>query len=173
MADYAALLESMDAIVIQAAIIEDKLAAAPKKAHNLMFSDPFIFHAVRAWLSPTKDPYKQQVTPAMDDPNWVSKLAEACAVAHYRRYFPTYYIKAEGEVDIAYVDQHRFWPVEIKWGTQLRPKDLKQIAKYQNSRILSKGLQHSTIRTIPVEPLPLALFRLSLSQDKEQAIGDV
>ena len=167
-ADYAALLESMDAVVIQAAIIEDKLMAAPKKARKLMFSDPFIFHAVRAWLSPTKDPYKNQVTPLMADPRWVSKLVEACVVAHYRRYFPTYYIKAEGEVDIAYVDQHRFWPVEIKWGTQLRPKDLKQIAKYQNSRILSKGLEYNTIKGVPVEPLPLALFRLGLLGNREQ-----
>ena len=163
-ADYTALLESMDAVIIQPAILEDKLTAAPKKARKLMFSDPFIFHAVRAWLSPTKDPYKQQVMPLMSDPDWVSKLVEACVVGHYRRYFPTYYIKAEGEVDIAYVDQNRFWPVEIKWSRQLRPKDLKQVAKYQNSRILSKGLQGGVIRGVPVEPLPLTLFRLGLKE---------
>lgn len=161
-ADYTALLESMDAVIIQPAILEDKLTAAPKKARKLMFSDPFIFHAVRAWLSTSKDPYKQQVMPLMSDPDWVSKLVEACVVGHYQRYFPTYYIKAEGEVDIAYVDQNRFWPVEIKWSRQLRPKDLKQIAKYPNSRILSKGLQSGVIRGVPVEPLPLTLFRLGL-----------
>ena len=96
----------------------------------------------------------------MSDPDWVSKLVEACAIGHYQRYFPTYYIKAEGEVDIAYIDQNRFWPVEIKWSKQLRPKDLKQIAKYPNGRILSKGLQRGTMRGLPVESLPLALFRL-------------
>jgi predicted AAA+ superfamily ATPase len=159
-ADYVALLESMDAVIIQHAILEDKLTAAPKKARKLIFSDPFIFHAVRGWLSASKDPYQQQITPLMSDPDWVSKLVEACVTGHYRRYFPTYYIKAEGEVDIAYVDQNRFWPVEIKWSKQLRPKDLKQIAKYPNGRILSKGLQSGTIRGLRVEPLPLALFRL-------------
>lgn len=163
-ADYTALLESMDAVTIQPAILEDKLTAAPKKARKLMFSDPFIFHAVRAWLLPTKDPYKQQVMPLMSDPDWVSKLVEACVVGHYQRYFPTYYIKAEGEVDIAYVDQNRFWPVEIKWSRQLRPKDLKQVAKYQNSRILGKGLQGGVIMGVPVEPLPLTLFRLGLKE---------
>jgi len=163
-ADYTALLESMDAVIIQPAILEDKLTAAPKKARKLMFSDPFIFHAVRAWLRPTKDPYKQQVMPFMSDPDWVSKLVEACVIGHYRRYFPTYYIKAEGEVDIAYVDQNRFWPVEIKWSRQLRPKDLKQVAKYQNSRILSKALHSGVIRGVPVEPLPLTLFRLGLKE---------
>ena len=159
-AHYAALLESMDAVIIQPAILEDKLAPAPKKARKLVFSDPFIFHAVRAWLSTTKDPYKQQIIPLMSDPDRVSKLVEACVIGHYRRYFPTYYIKAEGEVDVAYVDQDRFWPVEIKWSKQLRPKDLKQIAKYPNGRILSRSRQRGEIRGIPVEPLPLALFRL-------------
>ena len=163
-ADYAALLESMDAVVIQSAILENKLTAAPKKARKLIFSDPFIFHAVRAWLRSSKDPYKQQVVPLMSDPAWVSKLVEACVIGHYRRYFPTYYIKAEGEVDIAYVDRNRFWPVEIKWSRQLRPKDLKQIAKYPNSRILSKALQSGAIQGVPVEPLPLALFRFGLKE---------
>jgi len=162
-ADYTALLESMDAVIIQPAILEDTLAAAPKKARKVLFSDPFIFHAVRSWLSGGKYPYEQQVLPLMSDPELLSKLVEACVVAEYRRYFPTYYIKAEGEVDIAYVDQHRFWPVEVKWSRQLRPKDLKQIAKYPNSRILSKGLHGGIIRGVPVEPLPLVLFRLGLS----------
>jgi len=133
-----------------------------------MFKDPFIFHAVRAWLSRIKDPYEQQVQPLMAHPDLASKLVEACVVVHYRRCFPTYYIKAEGEVDIAYVDQNRFWPVEVKWGTQLRPKDLKQIAKYQNSRILSKALQGNNLRGVVVEPLPLALFRLGW---KESTVG--
>jgi hypothetical protein len=43
------------------------------------------------------------------------KVAEACTVSHFRRFYPKYYIKEEGEVDIAYVDGGRFWPVEIKW----------------------------------------------------------
>jgi predicted AAA+ superfamily ATPase len=160
-ADYAMLLQSMDALFIQAAIIEDKLTAAPKKARKLMFADPFIFHAVKAWLKPGKDPYSQQVAPVISDPNWAARLAEACVATHYRRYFPTYYIKAEGEVDIAYVDQNRFWPLEIKWTKQLRPKDLKQIAKYPNSRILSRSRYRGEILGIPVEPLPLAMLRLS------------
>jgi len=162
-ADYSALLESMDAVFVQAAILEDKLTAAPKKARKLMFSDPFIFHAVRAWLSPCKNPYSQQVVPLMSDPDWAARLVEACVATHYRRHFPTYYIKAEGEVDIAYIDQNRFWPLEIKWTKQLRPKDLKQIAKYPNSRILSRSWERGEIMGVPVEPLPLTMLRLGLS----------
>jgi predicted AAA+ superfamily ATPase len=159
-ADYVELLARMDAVFIQPALIENKLAAAPKKARKLMFADPFIFHAVRSWLYPTPDPFESQIKPAIKDPIWSGRLAEACVATHYRRLFPTYYIKAEGEVDVAVVHQDTFWPVEVKWGGQLRSKDLKQIRKYNNARILTKALEFRTVHDIPAEPLPLALLRL-------------
>jgi len=159
-ADYVALLESMGAVIIQAALVEDKLTGAPKKARRLMFTDPFIFHAVRGWLEPERDPYEDLAAPLLQDPERVGSLAESCAVAHFRRHFPTYYIKAEGEVDIAYIDGRRFWPIEVKWSGQLRPKDLKQISKYPNARILSRSHHPRRVHGIPAEPLPLALLRL-------------
>jgi predicted AAA+ superfamily ATPase len=160
-ADYIDLLASMDAVFIQSAIIENKLAAAPKKARKLMFTDPFIYHAAGAWLKPHKDPYHHYVTPAVEDPTIAARLAEACVITHYRRYYPTYYIKAAGEVDIAYVDENRFHPVEIKWTNQIRPNDLKQIARYPNGRILTKARQSIVIQNTPTEHLPLSLLRLS------------
>jgi len=159
-ADYLALLSSMDTAFIQSAIEENKLTASPKKARKLMFADPFIFHAISAWLKPGEDPYEQHVKPALSDTNWMARLTEACAVTHYRRHYPTYYIKAKGEIDIAYVDQNRFWPLEIKWTKQLRPKELKQISKYPNSRILTRSREKGLILGIPTQPLPLTLFRL-------------
>ena len=78
----------------------------------------------------------------------------------YRRLFPIYYIKASGEVDIAYVNKNRFWPVEIKWTHQLRPKSIKQIRRYPNGLILTKTRNSSKINGVPTEPLPLALLRL-------------
>lgn len=159
-ADYMALLESMDAAFVQPAIDQNRLTAAPKKARKLMFTDPFIFHSVRAWLKPSQDPYGQQIKPVLSDKDWMAKLSEVCVITHYRRHYPTYYIKAEGEIDMAYVDRNCFWPVEIKWTKQLRPKDLKQTAKYPNSRILTRSRQKGMILGIPTEPLPLALLRL-------------
>lgn len=159
-ADYAALLATMDALFIQAALQETKLAPAPKKARKLVFTDPFIFHAIRSWLWPDTEPFTTQILTAMDDPILCSHLVEACVATHYRRYYPTYYIKAEGEVDIAYIHENRFWPVEIKWTEQLRPKDLKQIAKYPNSRIFSKNKQWAQINNINTTPLPVALLEL-------------
>jgi len=53
-------------------------------------------------------------------PEWTGKLVEGNLGTHYRRYYPTFYIKAEGEVDLAYIDRNRFHPVEVKWTGQAR-----------------------------------------------------
>jgi len=79
-----------------------KLVAAPKKARKLVFSDPFIF------------PYEEQILQVRTDSELAGKLTEAAVATHYRRLYPTYYIKGAGEVDIAYVDDGRFWPIEVK-----------------------------------------------------------
>jgi len=159
-ADYMALLESMDALFVQAALIEDKLIGAPKKARKLFFTDPFIFHAMNAWFYSENHAFSTQMKPLLNDPIQVSQLIELCAVTHYRRYYETYYIKATGEVDIAYIDQNRFWPIEIKWTNQLREKDLKQILKYNNGVILNKNTLSGHYQHIPTIPLPLALWQL-------------
>ena len=161
-ADYIALLVSMDAVYVQSALMEDKLTAAPKKARKVMFTDPFIYHALAAWLKPGTDPYVQQVRPTVADPALSARLAEACVVTHYRRFYPTYYIKADGEVDVAYIDRDRFHPLEVKWTRQSRAKDLKQIARYPGGRILTKARQRTSLSGVPTEPLPLALLRLPL-----------
>jgi len=158
--DYMSLLSAMDAVFVQAAIIEDKLVPAPKKRKKLLFCDPFIYHSMRAWLFDTADPFSQQMQPLLSDSQLCSDLVEACVIAHFRRYYPTYYIKADGEVDIAYVHNQRFWPVEIKWTTQIRPGDLKQIMKYPNSEIYAKVNNFSALQQVPIKPLPLALLDL-------------
>jgi hypothetical protein len=115
-------------------------------------------------LKPTrKSVFKEQVVEALGNPRQASELVEATVITHYRRAFDTYYIKAEGEVDIAYVDGKIFWPVEIKWARQIRPKDLKQISKYSNSKILAQSKQFGKIQTVPTIPLPIGLLRLCSS----------
>ncbi len=158
-ADYVELLSSMDVLFVQQALREDKLAPAIKKARKIIFTDPFIFHAIRSWLWPTAEPF-QQVTAATKNTDIAAKLVEAIVVNHYRRLYPTYYIKADGEVDIAYIKNNKFWPVEIKWTNHVRPKDLKQIGKYKNSIILGKVHQSGLLQNIKIEPLPLALIHI-------------
>ncbi len=162
-ADYVELLVFMDAVFVQPALVEEKLAAASKKAKTVMFTDPFIFHAVRSWLRPVAEPFANQIRPAVEDPEWAGRLAEACVATHFRWHFPTYYIKAEGEVDVAAVREGRFWPIEVKWTGQMRPKDLKQIRKYANGVVWARTRLPRTWDGVPVEPLPLALARLDAS----------
>lgn len=156
--DYIALLEAMDAVFVQYALLEDKLMAAPKKARKLMFADPFIYHAMNTWINPTQKPFEQLILPTIEDAKCCSQLVESIVTTHFRRHFRTYYIKATGEVDIAYVDDKRFWPIEIKWTSQLRAKDLKQITKYDNAKIFAKTNEISDIMGVPTTPLPLALI---------------
>lgn len=165
--DYISLLESMDVLFVQPALLEDKLIAAPKKARKVMFTDPFILHAVNSWLKPAKDPFSERLRPMLENPEDCGRIVEACVASHYRRCFPTFYLKAKGEVDIAYVDGRRFFPVEVKWTGQLRPADLKQIAKYKNGLILNKSRQPGRIQGIATEPLPLHLFKLGQNRQNE------
>ena len=161
-ADYVELLERMDAVAVVPALKEDKLVAAPKKARKVMFRDPFILHAVRAWLNPTPNPHEAQVLTLLRDPVRSSQVVEACVTNHFRRFFPTYYIKAQAEVDIAYVRNGRFWPVEIKWTNQLRPKTLKQIARYGNGEVWSKQRRSGEINGVKILPLPVALLGIGM-----------
>ncbi len=151
--DYAELLQSMDALFIQEALLEHKLSAAPKKARRLFFSDPFIYHAIRLWLKPTYLPEE-----SLKDPSILSALVETIVINHSRRLYPTFYIKAEGEVDLAYVKEDAFYPIEIKWTNQLRSKDLKQIKKYPQGQIWAHVDEKHLLENIPVLPLPQALY---------------
>ena len=162
-ADYVDLLTRMDVVLLQAALREDTLGPAPKKARKVSFRDPFIYHAVRGWLEPCEDPFEEQIRPAVADSKLGAQLAEACLASHLARLYPTHYIKADGEVDVAYVEGGRFWPVEVKWTRQLRPHDLKQVAKYKNGLICTRLDRPGEIAGIPTLPLPVFLFRLGSS----------
>lgn len=157
--EYCELLATMDALFIQRALLEDKLVAAPKKARKLSFTDPFIYHAMKRWLNPTQNP-QEQIIKDCHDPAISSELIESIVSTHYRRYYPTFYIKGEGEIDVAYVNNNKFWPIEVKWRNQVRPKDIKQISKYQRACIYSKTNSIGEINGIPILPLPLALLKI-------------
>jgi hypothetical protein len=159
-ASYADLLERMDAIFVQKALREDRLTGAPKKARKLAFADPFILHAVRAWLEPAADPYRERIQPFLAQPGRAAAVVESVVAAQARKFFATYYIKAAGEVDVAIVSGRQFFPIEIKWRTQLRSSDLKQIAKYSRGRIVARAETMHEVSGVPVVPLPRALALL-------------
>lgn len=154
---YLNLDNAADQIWIMA--LTNKLVEAPKKAKKLIFNDPFIYHAVYAWLHPSDHPYEAHIKTALMDPQLCSVIVESCVVAHYKRKYPTFYIKAEGEVDVAYIDQQKFWPVEVKWTGQVRASDLKQIQKYSNGILLSRQTSPAQINATPSYSLPWYLAK--------------
>jgi predicted AAA+ superfamily ATPase len=140
--DYVSILEDMNAVIVQEALAEHTLSAAPKKAKKLYFEDPFIFHAVERMLGRI-------------EPDSAPNLVETIAVAQFKRQFgKIYYIKGhKGEVDIAYLQKESFFPVEIKWTTQLRPEELKQIMVYPNGLILGRQRGAAQVAHVPCIPL--------------------
>ena len=160
-ADYISLLESLDAAFVLHALREDKLAPAPKKARKVFFSDPFIRHAVAAWVKHSEDPYQEQIIPLLNSKSEVSSLVEGTITGLYRRKYPTYYLKgSSGEVDIAYVNKNTFWPVEVKWKNRLHSSELNQLKKYDTGVILAKQQNAQAIDGIPVRSLPLQALEL-------------
>ena len=121
--------------------------------------DPFIFHAMYAWINPVENIFENQIKYSLENKEICSKLVESCAITHYKRYYPTFYIKDEGETSIAYVHNQRFWPIVVTWMNPLRAKDLKQIIKYPNGRILTKAIRSGIIQHIRTEFLPDILWQ--------------
>lgn len=163
--DYLETLEDMGIVFIQYALLEKELKPAPKKARKVMFTDPFIYHAIRAWLSSGKQFYADQIKPISEHSELISNLVKTCVITQYYRYFPTFYVKDEGEVTLAYVQNQAYWPIEITWTERIRAKNLKQILKYSNGRILTKTERSGIIEHIMTEPLPSALWKLEKDKD--------
>jgi predicted AAA+ superfamily ATPase len=142
-AEYVELLERLDVVTIVPALSEETLSAAPKKAKKLFFADPFIGHALHAWVTGTSS-----IPPL--GPESKGLWAEGVAHQHLRRQGPTFYIKAEGEVDAVRLLKSgtgpRFQPIEVKWSTQIRTKDLKQIRKYPNGTVWGR---HAAPNAVP------------------------
>lgn len=159
--DYIALLESLDAVFIQSAFQAETMTGAPKKGRKLMFADPFIFHSISAWLHHSPENiFETEMKAIFNNSELCSRLVKACTISHYGRYYPSYHIKGEGEIDLVYLSGQSFWPLVITWTNPLRTKDLKQILKYPNSKILTKSLRSGIIEHIRTEPLPQALWKL-------------
>lgn len=163
-ADYTGLLERMDAVFVQKALREDRLAGAPKKARKIVPTDPFIFHAVRCWLDPSPNPFQERIRSFVEDVEAAAALVESVVAAHARRSFPTFYIKAEGEVDVALVSGKLFWPIEVKWQSRMRAAELKQVSKYARGRIAARVQDLHTVAGVPVIPLPRVLALLGLGR---------
>lgn len=138
-------------IVLQA-YDQNKRAGYPKKERRIHFSDPFIAKSILQLL-------KDQGI--IDEKfNFAeSHLVESCVVANYSRSNKSFYIKAEGEVDLAIIVKNGFLPIEVKWTETLKSNELKQVLKYPNSLILSKQAEGGSFLGVEVRSLVMELAR--------------
>lgn len=126
-------------------------------AKQLHFRDPFIAHAVSLYLG-RSDP--DDIPETVQNPEISSSLVESVCVDHYKRHFPTYYISGpRGEVDLAVIKGNTILPMEVKWTSQLRPEELKQISAYPNGLILAKTDTLRVLGNNTVAPLIQALLQ--------------
>lgn len=85
----------------------------------------------------------------------VSSLVEGAMTALAARRFPTYYIKAEKEVDIVLSARKKFLPIDVKWAISPNPAELKQLLKYKNGIVAAKGRSFSRISSATLIPIPV------------------
>ena len=154
-AEYVDLLCRMDVTNILHALREDKLLPAPKKAKKISFADPFIFHAMNGWTKNEKDSFKLANDILNAEPDLKNSIIEGTIASLFCQNFQTFYIKAEGEVDIALVREKRFLPIEIKNSMTLNKKELKQILKYKNGIVAYAGFETGKFEHLDVVPIPV------------------
>jgi len=162
-ADYCGILSSIHVLLILEAIMEHKLTGAPKKNKKLVFRDPFIHHSISFYLDQKFQ--IEKIKTHLKNNEFASRYVEAAAVAHCKRWFPTYYIKGpKGEVDLALVQENRIFPIEVKWTKRLRPEDLKQIKEYRNGLILTPSSGIKKIDSVTAVPLVKFLIHITGTQ---------
>lgn len=157
--DYLQVLVNMDVLFFLEALREDRLRGAPKKAKKIHFSDPFIAGALICWAKGEHDYWKFIEKNIVAENRLKSQVVEGVMASLFRRKFTSFYIKAEGEVDLAIIRGKSFLPIEIKNSANLKRNDLKQIFKYNSGLIAYRGAEIGQFDHLHVLPLPfLALL---------------
>lgn len=156
--DYIQLLSRMDVVLVLSAFREDKFQAAPKKAKKICLRDPFIFHTLYGWTYPHTSMAGKAMHVLDENSELKSALIEGVIASLLSRQRETFYIKAEGEVDVVVVSGDTFLPIEIKNSLVLNKKDLKQIFKYKQGVVAYAGSEIGRFDHLHVVPIPLLSY---------------
>ncbi len=155
--DYIYLMERMDIVKILQALQENKLhtstLGAPKKARKMHPADPLIFHTLRGWAHQESDFYLASQN-FLKTPK-AGFLVEAILANLASRRWPVYYIKAEGEIDLAVIQGKMFLPIEIKNSLSPSRSDLKQILKYKKGILSTLSREQGHYEHLKMIPIPI------------------
>ncbi len=150
--DYCRLLERMDVLIDLQAYDQNKKQGFPKKARKFHFFDPFIQQTIYRWL---------QRKGYLNHESFESIMVEAIVAGHCYRTGKVFYFKGQGEIDVIWLKAKEPIALEVKWTSQLRPMDLKNLKQFSHSTILTKSLSSGKMESIPSMPIYQFLYEIS------------
>lgn len=86
---------------------------------------------------------------------------EATFSAHVQRFAEGFYKKGAGEIDCAWYEGRELQFLEVKWATQLRPAELKEMRRQGRGVIAARAGEVRTFDGVTVLPAAVVLLRLS------------
>jgi len=142
---YVETLKECYAVVYLYQLRGDRGMAYHRRAKKIYFCDPFIFHAVRWWVTGAESAFEQALD-FLKDPAQKGRLLEAVLCDHLVRLLfnlsPTslfdystrlfYWVDAGGrEVDFVFRLDESFLPIELKYQSTVRREDLAGVVNFQ------------------------------------------
>jgi predicted AAA+ superfamily ATPase len=156
--DYVAILERMDAAVVVPAVAEHQRGPAPKTARKVFFADPFIHRASLAWLGEPDGEIASDQRMQRD--------LEATFSAHVQRFAEGFYVKGAGEIDCAWYEGRHLQFVEVKWATQLRPEEMKEIRRRGRGVVACRTREARQLDGLTILPAAVVLLRVAQMSSK-------
>lgn len=161
--DYLELLEESFVLTVLHAYDFNKKDIKFKGAKKVYFQDPFVFYALKSFLSGMD--VNDVIAEALEDEESLSKIIEGIVSAHLamtqetpimkepRTFLWFYYDARDRELGNVIRMNKSYAAIETKYRSEVSPKDVLKIPQIKNYIILSKedfGLQKNTL-IAPVE----------------------
>jgi hypothetical protein len=121
----------------------DKPREALRSPKKLYPADPFAWHALSAWATGKRDPWKATLD-TLSDPTEMGELVEAVVADHLRRrygHFSFYFRQSGGGREIDFVcfdDSEDRLLAEVKYRNRIRKKDAKPLVDEGGGLFLTK-----------------------------------
>lgn len=134
-------------------------SAALRSGKKVYFTDPFIYHALGAWVRGLLDPWAESVR-TLADPERQSKLVEAVVASELRRRRGefVYYFRNTREIDfIVYREGKLEALIEVKYQDRVFPEDWRPLARSGGGVLLSKATLDFPEDRVLVIPVAYAL----------------
>jgi len=137
-------------------------AAALRSGKKVYFKDPFIYHALGAWVRGLLEPWSESVR-SLADPEKQGKLVEAVVASELRRRRGefVYYFRNRQEIDfIVYREGQLEALIEVKYQDRIHPEDWRPLVRSGSGILLSRSTLDFPEDRVIVIPVAYALALL-------------